>query len=75
MNFKATLRCVLAVAPMSLALILIRFPLNWYGLLAAILTGAVVYAVSAIALDVGEVRSLGREALRDRMRPRVPAEL
>src|SRR5208283_93073 len=62
------LRCVLAIGPMAVALIMIRFPLDWFGLFAAILTGAAIYVVSAIALDVGEVRSLGGATLRKRLR-------
>ncbi len=66
-------RCLLAVVPMSVALIVIRFPLDWFGLMAAILMGAAVYAVSAFVLDVGECRSRGGEMLRGRLRGRVPA--
>jgi O-antigen/teichoic acid export membrane protein len=69
-----TVRCILAVVPMIAALTFIRFPLNWFGLFAAIVFGAVVYVVSALALDVGEVRSLARDTLRRRMRQKV-AEL
>jgi O-antigen/teichoic acid export membrane protein len=61
-------RCVLAIVPMAAALILVRFPLDWRGLLAATLMGGAVYAASAIALDVGEVRSLGWSILRRRGR-------
>nr|WP_294516696.1 oligosaccharide flippase family protein [uncultured Rhodopila sp.] len=63
-----TLRCILAVVPMIAGLTLIRFPLNWYGLFAAIAFGAVLYVVSAFALDVGEARSLAHATLRRRMR-------
>ena len=66
-------RCLLAVVPMAVALTWIRFPLNWFGLFDSILLGGVVYVVSAIALDVGEVRSIGRKALRKRFAPKVPA--
>jgi O-antigen/teichoic acid export membrane protein len=66
-------RCVLAIVPMSVALIVIRFPLDWFGLFAAILMGAATYFVSAIALDVGQVRSIGHEMLRKRMRRKMPA--
>jgi O-antigen/teichoic acid export membrane protein len=65
--------CGLAIVPMSLALTLIRFPLNWVGLLAAIVLGSTLYIVSAIVLDVGEMRSTGLSALRKRLRPKVPA--
>ena len=60
--------CGVAILPMALALTLIRFPLNWVGLLTAIALGTAVYIVSAIALDVGEVRSIGLSALRRRLR-------
>jgi O-antigen/teichoic acid export membrane protein len=65
--------CGLAILPMALALTLIRFPLNWVGLLTAIALGTAVYIVSAIALDVGEVRSIGLSALRRRLRAKAPA--
>ena len=64
--------CVLAIVPMSVALILIRFPMKWSGLLEAIVLGAVLYVVSAIILDVGEVRSAGVSTLRRRLRPQMP---
>ena len=35
--------------------------------------GGAIYIVSAIALNVGEVRSIGRQALRRRLRRKVPA--
>ena len=63
-------RCVLAVVPMAVALTLIRFPLNWFGLFASILMGGGLYIVSAIVLDVGEIRSIGRRALRKRFPPK-----
>jgi O-antigen/teichoic acid export membrane protein len=63
-------RCVLAVVPMAVALTLIRFPLDWFGLFASILMGGGLYIVSAIVLDVGEVRSIGRRALRKRFPPK-----
>ncbi|MEA2738309.1 MAG: hypothetical protein QOH05_1616 [Acetobacteraceae bacterium] len=64
-------RCVLAIVPMTVGLILVRFPLNWFGLFASILLGGALYVVSAIALDVGGVRSIGRDALCKRFAPRV----
>ncbi|WP_428487724.1 oligosaccharide flippase family protein [Rhodopila sp.] len=64
-------RCVAAVVPMIIGLSLIRFPLNWFGLLAAVLLGSAIYLVSAIVLDVGEVRTLGWNALRRRIRPNI----
>jgi O-antigen/teichoic acid export membrane protein len=66
-------RCVLAIVPMAVALTLIRFPLNWYGLFASILLGGAVYLVSAVILDVGEIRSLARNALRKRLATKMPA--
>jgi O-antigen/teichoic acid export membrane protein len=65
--------CVLAIVPMSLALMLIRFPLNWFGLFAAITLGGGLYIVTALALNVGEVRSIGLDILRKRLRPKIPA--
>ncbi len=64
------IRCVLAIVPMAAALTLIRFPLDWFGLLAAVAMGAAVYIVSAIALDVGEIQSLGYEQVCKRLRGR-----
>jgi O-antigen/teichoic acid export membrane protein len=66
-------RCVLALVPMSLGLVLVRFPLDWYGLFAAILLGGVLYVVAAFLLDVGDMRTLGRDTLRRMMRPKVAA--
>jgi O-antigen/teichoic acid export membrane protein len=68
-----TIRCILAVVPMFAGLTYIRFPLNWSGLLEAIVLGGLLYVVSALALDVGGVRSLARDALRRRMRQQVGA--
>lgn len=65
--------CGVAIVPMALTLILIRFPLNWVGLLATIILGSSVYVVSAIALNLGGVRSIGMSTLRKRLRPKVPA--
>jgi hypothetical protein len=59
--------------PMILALTLIRFPLNLVGLMAAIALGSALYVVSAIALDVGEMRSIGLATLRKRLRLKVPS--
>jgi O-antigen/teichoic acid export membrane protein len=66
-------RCVLAVVPMAVALTLVRFPLNWFGLLDAIALGGAVYAISAVILNVGDVRSIGRDALHKRLAPKVAA--
>ena len=65
--------CGLAILPMALTLTLIRLPLNWVGLLTTIALGTAVYIASAIALDVGEVRSIGLSALRRRLRAKAPA--
>jgi len=67
------IRCVAAVVPMIVGLTYVQFPLNWHGLFMATLLGVVLYVVSAILLDVGQVRSLGYDALRRRIRPRIPA--
>lgn len=73
--FWQVVRCVAAVAPMVVGLTVIRFPVAWSGLFAAIGIGGGLYIVSALALDVGEVRSLGLAGLRRRIRPPVPALL
>lgn len=70
---RQVVACVLAVVPMVVALTLIRFPLNWFGLFAAITMGGGLYLVSALLLNVGEVRSIGLAALRGRVRSKVPA--
>jgi O-antigen/teichoic acid export membrane protein len=64
-------RCVLAIVPMAVGLTVIRFPLNWFGLFASILLGGALYIVSAIALDVGDIRSIGRRVLGGHLRPKV----
>lgn len=66
-------RCLAAVVPMIVGLTFVRFPLDWYGLAEAILLGGALYVVSAILLNVGQVRTLGYDALRRRVRPSVPA--
>ncbi|PPQ28327.1 oligosaccharide flippase family protein [Rhodopila globiformis] len=66
------IRCVLAVVPMGVGLVLVRFPLGWSGLFAAVALGAGLYVASALALDVGEVRSLALQWLRRRMRQKQP---
>ncbi|MBS0643948.1 MAG: polysaccharide biosynthesis protein [Proteobacteria bacterium] len=66
------LRCVAAVLPMAAGLALVQFPLSWGGLCAAVALGGTLYAVAALALDVGEVRTLGSAALRRRLRHRTP---
>lgn len=67
------IRCVLAIVPMAVALTVIRFPLDWYGLFASIVLGGAVYILSAVALDVGSVRSIGKRVLRSRFASKVPA--
>jgi O-antigen/teichoic acid export membrane protein len=64
--------CFMAVVPMTVALIVIRFPLNWFGLLEAMSLGGGIYIVSALVLDVGEVRSIGIATLRERLFPKLP---
>ena len=64
---RQVIMCLMAILPMTIALIVIRFPLNWLGLLEAVSLGAVTYIPSALALDVGEVRSLGIAVLRKRL--------
>jgi len=66
-------RCVLAIVPMAVALTVVRFPLDWYGLVASILLGGAVYIVSAVALDVGGVRSIAKRVLCSRFASKVPA--
>lgn len=66
-------RCLLAIVPMSIALLLVPLPLNWLGLFSAIGMGGALYVLSAILLDVGGIRSMGRVALRNRMRTKVAA--
>jgi O-antigen/teichoic acid export membrane protein len=60
---------VLAIVPMSVALVVVRFPLNWLGLFEAIGFGAAIYAISVIALDVAGLRSIALA----RLRPKLPA--
>ena len=70
---RQTVSCVLAVVPMTAALLAIRFPIGWFGLFAAVTTGAVLYVAAAFALDVGQVRTLARHALHQRLRQKIPA--
>ena len=66
-------RCAVAVVPMAVGLTLIRFPLDWPGLFGAVALGGALYLLSAVMLDVGNVRSVARRALRRRRRrARVP---
>jgi len=67
------IRCLLAVVPMTVTLVLVRFPLTWFGLLAAATMGLALYAASALVLDVGDIRTIGRAALRRSLRRDVPA--
>jgi O-antigen/teichoic acid export membrane protein len=71
--FWQVVRCVAAVVPMAAGLMLVHFPLSWFGLFASILLGGTLYIVSAIALDVGGVRSIGHNAFRQHARGKVPA--
>ncbi|HQT75489.1 MAG TPA: oligosaccharide flippase family protein [Rhodopila sp.] len=71
--FWQVVRCVLAVVPMAAALVLVRFPLDWYGLSAAIAMGGAIYIVCAALLDVGEIRSQGLAFLRRRAQRKMPA--
>ncbi len=66
-------RCILAVVPMSIALLLVPLPQNWLGLFAAVGMGGALYLVSAALLDVGGVWSMGRDALRKPLRTKVAA--
>ncbi len=52
------IRCVAAIVPMAVGLTLIHFPLGWFGLIDAVLLGSVVYGISAILLNVGEIRPI-----------------
>jgi hypothetical protein len=54
-------------------LTLVRFSLDWQGLFAAVMFGGALYVLSAIALDVGEVRTIGMAVLRKRLHPNVAA--
>ena len=69
--FAQVCRCLIAVVPMAVALTAIRFPLDWFGLFASIMLGGATYIVSAVVLDVGDVRSICRRALHQRLRQRV----
>ena len=66
-------RCVLAVVPMTVTLTLVRFPLTWFGLFAAIILGLALYIASVLALNVGDIRTIARDALRQCSRGKVPA--
>ncbi len=52
-----------AVVPIAVLLALVRFPLTWPGLLAAVGLGAITFAASAVLLDVGGVRTRARRPL------------
>jgi O-antigen/teichoic acid export membrane protein len=65
-------RCIAAVLPMIAGLTLVRFPLSWFGLVDAVLFGGALYVVSALLLDVGDMRSAGLDALRRRIRTKMP---
>jgi O-antigen/teichoic acid export membrane protein len=70
---RQVIACVLAVVPMAIGLTLVRFSLDWQGLFAAVMFGGALYVLSAIALDVGEVRTIGMAVLRKRLHPNVAA--
>lgn len=70
---RQVIACIVAVIPMSVALILIRFPLNWLGLFEAIAMGAVIYAASVIALDIADLRTIALSRVRKRLRAKMPA--
>jgi hypothetical protein len=65
--------CLLAIVPMSIVLLLVRFPLSWIGLTEAIAVGAAVYVVSVAVLDVADLRSIALSRLRKRLRPKLAA--
>ncbi|HEY4042905.1 MAG TPA: oligosaccharide flippase family protein [Rhodopila sp.] len=69
---RQVITCFLAIVPMAVGLTLVRFPLNWSGLFAAVAFGGALYLVSAVALNVGEVRSIGWDVLRGRFRAKMP---
>jgi O-antigen/teichoic acid export membrane protein len=71
--FWQVVRCLVAVVPMAIGLTMVRFPLTWFGLLASILLGGALYIVSALALDVGGIRSILHNTCRLRVRGEVPA--
>jgi O-antigen/teichoic acid export membrane protein len=70
--FGQVVRCILAVLPMAAALALVRFPLTWSGLFAAVTMGAALYITSAVVLNVGEIRTIGGGIIRRRLRRKVP---
>lgn len=49
-------KIMMAVLPMAALLIAASFPASWFGLLAAVGTGAAVFGASAVALNVGGSR-------------------
>ena len=71
--FGQVITSICAVIPMTLALMWIRFPMNWSGLLEAMATGGACYVVSVLVLNVAEVRTMLLSQLRKRMQPSVPA--
>jgi O-antigen/teichoic acid export membrane protein len=70
---RQVIACILAIVPMTVALTLIRFPLNWLGLLEAITLGAALYAASVMVLDVADLRSVALSQLRKQFRAKLPA--
>ena len=63
--------CGLATVPMTIGLALAHFPTNWFGLLEAVAFGGVLYIMSAVALNVGGVRSIGMSLVRAWERPKI----
>jgi len=49
-------KIIVAAIPMAMILSVLRFPLSWVGLSAAVSLGALVFAVAAALLDIGGVR-------------------
>ncbi len=58
---------------MTATLTLFAFPLNAGGLFAAILLGGGIYVLTAVAVDVGNIRSIGYDVLRKRFNRAIPA--
>jgi O-antigen/teichoic acid export membrane protein len=70
---RQVIACILAIVPMTVALLLIRFPLNWIGLFEAVGLGAVVYTASVMALDVAGLRTIALAQSRKRLGAKMPA--
>ena len=61
-------RCVLAVLPMGAILLIIPFPADWGGLFASVFLGACAYIITALLLDVGNIRSIVTKFMRSRQK-------